>query len=148
YDAAAGKDFGRMLFEVIARRRTLKSEHTEGTLVGMTNSALRGDVPEPSAARTEERNTVIIYGDKYILKLFRRLESGVHPALESAEFLAQHGFSNVPPYLGALELHRGDGERTCVGILSGFIPNAKRGWEFTQDALKRYYDRVRTLSND
>jgi maltose alpha-D-glucosyltransferase/alpha-amylase len=148
YDAAAGKDFGRMLFEVIARRRTLKSEHSEGSLVGSTGSALRGDVPEPSAARTEERNTVITYGDKYILKLFRRLESGVHPALESAEFLAKKGFEHVPPFLGALEFHRGDGERTCVGILSGFIPNSKRGWEFTHDALKRYYERVRTLSND
>jgi maltose alpha-D-glucosyltransferase / alpha-amylase len=148
YDAAAGIDFGRMLFEVIARRRTLKSEHSEGTLVGSTSSVLRGNVPEPSAAKTEERNTVITYGDKYILKLFRRLESGVHPALESARFLAEHEFAHVPPFLGALELHRGDGEHTCVGILSGFIPNSKRGWEFTQDALKRYYDRVRTLSND
>ncbi len=147
YDAAAGTDFGRMLFEVIARRRTLKSEHTEGCLVGSTNSALRGAVPEPSAARTEERNTVITYGDQYILKLFRRLESGVHPALESAEFLAEKGFTHVPPFLGALELHRTDGEHTCVGILSGFIPNATRGWEYTRDALKRYFDRVRTLSN-
>jgi len=148
YDAAAGTDFGRMLFEVIARRRTLKSEHTGGSLVGLTSSALRGAVPESSAARTEERNTVIIYGDKYILKLFRRLESGVHPALESAEFLAEKSFTHVPPFLGALELHRGDGEHTCLGILSGYIPNAKRGWEFTQDALKRYYDRVRTLPNN
>jgi maltose alpha-D-glucosyltransferase/alpha-amylase len=148
YDAAAGTDFGKMLFEVIARRRTLKSEHSEGNLVGFTNSALRGTVPEPSAARTEERNTVITYGDKYILKLFRRLESGVHPALESAQFLAKQGFAHVPHFLGALELQRGDGEHTCLGILSSFIPNAKRGWEFTQDALKRYYERVRTLPNN
>ena len=80
FDAAAGTDFGRMLFEVIARRRTLKSEHSEANLVGWTRSALRGDIPPPSAQRTEERNTVINYGDKYILKLFRRLESGTHPA--------------------------------------------------------------------
>ncbi len=148
YDAAAGTDFGRMLFEVMARRRTLKSEHSEATLAGWTRVPLRGEVPKPSAARTEERNTVITYGDKYILKLFRRLESGTHPALESAQFLARKDFPHVPPFLGALELQRNDGERTCLGILSGFIPDAKRGWEFTQDALKRYFDRVRTMSND
>jgi maltose alpha-D-glucosyltransferase/alpha-amylase len=148
YDAAAGKDFGRTLFEIIARRRTVKSEHTEGSLAGLTNCSLRGAVPEPSAARTEERNTVIVYGDKYILKLFRRLESGMHPALESAQFLADKNFPNVPPFIGALELHRADGERTCLGIMSGFITNATRGWNFTQDALRRYFDRVRTLSND
>jgi maltose alpha-D-glucosyltransferase/alpha-amylase len=109
---------------------------------------LRGEVPLSSAQRTEERNTVITYGDKYILKLFRRLESGVHPALESAEFLAEKSFAHVPPFLGALELQRVDGEKTCLGILSGLIPDSKRGWEFTQDALKRYFERVRTMSND
>jgi maltose alpha-D-glucosyltransferase / alpha-amylase len=148
YDAAAGKDFGAALLEVIARRRTVKSEHTEGNLVGSTGAPLRGNVPESSAAKTEERNTVLVYGDKYILKLLRRLESGVHPALESARFLTDKNFPHVPPFLGALELQRRDGEHACVGILSGYIPNATRGWEFTQDALKRYFDRVRTLSND
>ncbi|HEY1489632.1 MAG TPA: alpha-glucosidase C-terminal domain-containing protein, partial [Verrucomicrobiae bacterium] len=112
YDAAAGADFGRRLFEVIARRRTLKSEHSEATISGWTRGVLRGEVPPPSAQRTEERNTVISYGDKYLLKLFRRLESGTHPALESAQFLADQNFSHVPPFLGALELQRVDGERT------------------------------------
>jgi maltose alpha-D-glucosyltransferase/alpha-amylase len=151
YDAAAGKDFARMLFEVIARRRTLKSEHTEGVVVGWTDSVLRGTregVPEPSAVRTEERNTVITYGDKFVLKLFRHLESGTHPALESAEFLAEKKFQNVPPFLGALELRRRDGEHTCLGILSGFIANTSHGWKFTQDALRRYFERVRTMPEE
>ena len=147
YDAAAGKDFGRMLFEVIARRRTLKSEHTEGGVTGSTASALRGGSLEPAVSRIEDRSTIIVYGDKYILKLFRRLESGTHPALELAEFLADKSFPHVPPYLGTLEFQRGDGERTCLGILSGFIPNTAGGWKFTQDALRRYFDRVRTLPN-
>ncbi|HXT13553.1 MAG TPA: maltose alpha-D-glucosyltransferase [Candidatus Angelobacter sp.] len=145
YDASAGKDFGVALFELIARRRTISSEHTAASLSGWAVSTLRGPIPEPSAARTEERNTIVVYGDKYILKLFRRLESGMHPALESARFLADKNFQNVPPLFGALELERPDGEHTCVGILSGFVPNATRGWEFTQDALRRYYERVRTL---
>ena len=45
-------------------------------------------------------------------------------------------------------MNRADGEHTCLGILSGFIPNATVGWRFTQDALRRYFERVRTLSND
>jgi maltose alpha-D-glucosyltransferase/alpha-amylase len=148
YDAAAGKDFGRMLFDIIARRRTLKGEHTEDSLVGWTESALRGGAPEPSAAKTESRNTVIVYGDKYILKLFRRLEAGLHTGLEAAQFLASKNFSHVPPFAGALELERAGGEHICLGILSGYIANATRGWDFTQDSLKRYFERVRTLSND
>jgi maltose alpha-D-glucosyltransferase/alpha-amylase len=148
YDAAAGKDFGQLLFEVIARRRTIRSEHTESSLVGSTESLLRGAPLEPSPARTEERNTVIVYGDKFILKLFRRLESGTHPTLESARFLAEKNFPHVPPFIGALEFYRADGERTCLGMMCGFIANAKRGWDFTQDALKRYFDRVRALPDN
>jgi maltose alpha-D-glucosyltransferase/alpha-amylase len=107
----------------------------------------RSIAPSPSAARAESRNSTIIYGDKYVLKLYRRLEPGLHPALESAQFLSGKSFSHVPPFVGALELERANGEHTCLGILSGCIANTTRGWEFTQDALKRYFDRVRTLSS-
>ena len=149
YDATAEKDFGRMLFEIMARQRTLKCEQSEDLLVGSAAAGLhvsRDGEPEPSAAKTEQRNTIINYGDKFILKLFRRLESGPHPALESAHFLAGKNFPNVPPFAGALELHQRDGVRTCLGILSGYIPDSKNGWSFTVDALRRYFDRVRTLS--
>lgn len=152
YDAAAGKDFDRMLFEVIARRRALRSHQSEGSLIGSTAPGLRlardGGAPEPRAVRTEQRNTIIVYGDKFILKLFRRVESGPHPALESAKFLSEKNFPNVPPYAGALEFQTVDAERTCLGILSGFIPDTENGWTFTFDALRRYFDRVRTLPND
>jgi len=67
--------------------------------------------------------------------------------LESAQFLAEKNFPNVPRFAGALELHQRDGVRTCLGILSGFIPDSKDGWSFTFDALRRYFDRVRTLPN-
>jgi maltose alpha-D-glucosyltransferase/alpha-amylase len=147
YDAAAGKDFGRMLFEVIARRRTIKGENTEDSLVGWSESPARGRAPEPSTTKAEARNTVIVYGDQYILKLLRRLEAGLHPSLESAQFLAAKNFPHVPPFAGTLEIERPGGEHTCLGILSGYIANATRGWDFTQDALKRYFDRVRTMPN-
>ena len=148
YDAAAGKDFGRMLFEVIARRRTLKSEHTEGSLVGSTNSALArrragtfGGADRGAQHRHHLRRPIY----------FKTLPP---PGIRHASRAGISGvpcgknFTHVPPFLGALELHRTDGEHTCLGILSGFIPNATRGWEFTQDALKRYFDRVRTLPNE
>ena len=147
YDAAAGKDLGRMLFDVVARRRTIKGEDTDDSLTGWTESLPRSAAPEPSVTKTDARNSSIVYGDKYILKLFRRLEPGLHPALEAAQFLSAKNFSHVPPLAGALELERANGEHTCFGILSGFVANTTRGWDFTQDALKRYFDRVRTLSN-
>jgi maltose alpha-D-glucosyltransferase/alpha-amylase len=78
--------------------------------------------------------------------MYRRMEAGVHPALESAKFLAERNFPHVPPFAGWLEYQRDDGTRTCLGMLSGFIATATEGWHYTMDALGRYFERVRTLT--
>ena len=146
-DAAADERFAQLLLDAIARRRTLKSNG--GALAGISSAAVRAARTEtalhPNAIRTEQRNTAIIYGDKFFLKLFRRIELGINPGLESAQFLAEKQFPHIPAFAGALEFEREDGEHACFGLLTAFMPNAKDGWTFTLDALRRYIDRVRTL---
>ncbi|MDB6065101.1 MAG: Trehalose synthase [Pedosphaera sp.] len=150
YDAVAGKSFAKMLFEIMARRRSLKGG--AGNLNGSATSALRafrqGSVPEPGMSKARQRNTIIVYGDQFILKLYRRMEAGVHPAIESAQFLAGRNFPHVPPFAGALDYQRHDGARICLGIMSGFIANATNGFNYTMDALGRYFERVRTLPDN
>ena len=41
---------------------------------------------EPSASNTEQSNSSVIFGNQYILKIFRRLEEGPNPDLESHAF--------------------------------------------------------------
>ncbi len=150
HDASAGKHFGRMLFDLMARRRTLRG--SRDSLSGFSTPALRAianhGVPDPAASKTDQRNTLLTFGDKLILKLFRRIEAGVHPGLEAAQFLAEKQFPHVPPLAGAVEFQREEGERSCLGILTGYIHNATTGWQFTLDALQRYFDRVRTLPTE
>ncbi|HET7623718.1 MAG TPA: maltose alpha-D-glucosyltransferase [Verrucomicrobiae bacterium] len=150
YDATVGKDFAKMLFETISHKRALKGDN--GSLVASASHELRAvrnePAPEPVTARTEQRNTSVAYGDRFFLKLFRRVERGINSGLEIARFLAEKEFTHVPPLHGALEYQSDNGERACLGILSGFIPSAQDGWQFTQDALRRYYDRVRTLPRE
>ncbi len=147
YDSSAEKSFGKILFETIARRRSLRG--TAGTLNGTADAVLRGirngAVPEPSTSKIEQRNTVILYGDKFLLKLFRRTEAGVHPGQQCLQFLSEKQFPHIPPFAGVLEYQRNDGEQTCLGLLSGYVPNASNGWQYTMDALRRYFERVRTL---
>jgi maltokinase len=50
--------------------------------------------PRPLAA--EQSNSSVVYGDRYILKLFRRVEPGVNPDLELPLALARHGSRRVP----------------------------------------------------
>ena len=58
----------------------------------------------PRCSRREQSNTSVLFGDRLILKLFRRLEPGINPDLEIGRFLTeQTGFRHTPPVAGALE---------------------------------------------
>ncbi len=96
----------------------------------------------PSVMNTADGNTSLFFGDKLVLKFFRRTDAGVNPELEIGRFLNEKKFPNCPPLLGALE-YVGEGKaRFTLAVAKGFVPQSANGWEFTLDALSRYYDRV------
>jgi maltose alpha-D-glucosyltransferase/alpha-amylase len=149
YDGLGSRAFAQTLLETIGRRRVLKG--ASGELRGFSLDAfrhIRGDgtpLPEPMLGRAEQSNSTVAFGDKLILKTFRRLESGINPDLEINRFLAKQEFPHVPPMAGGLIYRGTNGQETGIGILSGFAPNCKDGWEFTLDSLGRYYQRVGSL---
>jgi maltose alpha-D-glucosyltransferase / alpha-amylase len=103
---------------------------------------------DPTFRQVEYSNNSVIYGDRFFLKVFRRLEPGIHPELEMGSFLTARGFANVPAVAGSLEYRGQSGENMVVGILTRFIPNAQDAWVYTIDMLSRYLDRARTLSEN
>ncbi len=150
FDAAGSKAFGRVLLEGIARRRTFRGQH--GQLVFQHTAAfrdIRGETStssiEPAPLRVEQSNSAISFGDKFILKLFRKLEAGTNPDLEIGRRLTAREFPHVPLLGGAIEYRRGDGETISLAVLHQLIPNVKDAWTFTIEALMRFYERVHTL---
>jgi maltose alpha-D-glucosyltransferase/alpha-amylase len=145
YDACYSDRFCQALFEVFSQRRRPKG--AQGELETCRTQALRrvlGDVGSPPhvSARIERRNSSVVYRDKVILKLFRRLEPGDHPELELGEFLTEKAFSGAPALAGGIEYRAPGNERTPLAVLRAFLPNASDAREHTLDALGRYYDRV------
>ncbi|MGN6553533.1 MAG: maltose alpha-D-glucosyltransferase [Verrucomicrobiota bacterium] len=147
YDAAADKQLARQLFEVIAKAQSLTG--AQCNLIGVPTPSLaafaNSPVPETTSIHAEQRNTPVVSGDRFLFKLCRRMETGINPGLEAAQFLAEKQFPNVPPLAGFLEWRREQREPAIIGTLSGFIPTAEDGWHFTLDTLQRYFERVRTL---
>jgi trehalose synthase-fused probable maltokinase len=97
----------------------------------------RGDrtrVLPPKLVQAEQSNTSVIYGERLILKLFRRVESGQNPDLEISEFLTRQGFANTPPMAGAIVLQTGS-EPQALALLQAFVPNQGDAWKFTLDWL-------------
>ena len=59
-----------------------------------------GDL-EPAPLRAEQSNTSVRFGDRLILKLFRKLEPGINPDLEIGRFLTeQTDFRHIPRVAG------------------------------------------------
>ncbi len=149
YEALRDAEFCAALLEAMGRRRRFKG--SAGELQATSTRIfrrLRGSEQErlePAPLRAEQSNSSVMYGDRFILKLFRRLDEGINPELEIGSFLMERtGFKNLPPVAGALEYRRGRGEPTTVGILQGFVPNEGDAWQYTLDALSRYYEQAVT----
>jgi maltose alpha-D-glucosyltransferase/alpha-amylase len=149
YDAVASKDFCRALLELFSAQKSLdgKSGQLEAThtsdfekILAESSGAL-----EPSVAKAEQSNSSIIFGDRLILKFFRRLDFGINPDLEILNFLTAQKFPYAPQLAGALEYRIGKDEANTVAILTSFVPKAKDAWEYTLDSLGKFYERAQTL---
>jgi maltose alpha-D-glucosyltransferase/alpha-amylase len=146
-DAFAGPDLARSLLATIVGRRGVKGD--VGELAVTTTNAFRGmrrsgdlDI-EPRVASGEQSNSSVIYGDRYILKLFRKLEPGPNPDAEIGRFLTERGFPHIAPLAGTLELVDSGGA-ALVATLTGFVADAEDCWKHTLDQLGRYFERAAT----
>ena len=148
-EALLDADVCRALLDAVRRRRRLKGT-SGGQLSGSPTAALGraidGDEPpDPSIFRAEQSNTSVLFGQSLILKLFRRVEAGVNPDLELGRYLVERaGYEHTPAVAGALEYRVDGGEPATLAILHEFVPNEGDAWQYTLDALSRFYEEVVT----
>src|SRR5690349_15904773 len=77
----------------------------------------------------------------FAFKLFRKLEPGVHPAIEMGRFLTEvAGFANVPHLLGTAELIDPDGSRSAIATLHAQVQNQGDAWTVTSAYLGRFVE--------
>jgi maltose alpha-D-glucosyltransferase / alpha-amylase len=87
------------------------------------------------------RHTTILYGEKFVVKLFHRQEGGLNPDVEIAEYLTEKvHFEGTPPFAGSIQYSADGGERAAWGMLQGFVGNEGDGWTWTVEELERYYE--------
>jgi len=147
YDAMVDRDFGNDLLSSIKRQHIFKGIIGEiaasPTLVlsRITIPALKS--LEPLPLKAEQSNTSIIYGDQLVFKLYRKMEDGINPEVEIGRFLTENTtFKNIPQVAGSLEYRSGRNKPISLGILQSFVPNEGDAWQYTLDALQRYFELV------
>lgn len=90
-------------------------------------------------ASVEQSNTSVLFGDRAILKLFRRLEAGEHPDVEVTRFLTgPAGFPHTPTLLGTIRFDEG-ASSTIVGMLQEYLPDSVDAWRWTLSEAASYF---------
>jgi maltose alpha-D-glucosyltransferase/alpha-amylase len=103
-------------------------------------------IEDVRAVDTEQSNTTVLVGNKYVVKLFRRIVPGVNPEIEVGQFLTDMvPFANTPPLLGAVEVEE-NGERSAVAVVHGFVENQGDAWTVTGAYLDRFVEEQRLLA--
>jgi maltose alpha-D-glucosyltransferase/alpha-amylase len=147
HDALADDDTCQSLLAAIGTRAEFFMR--EGRVRAFPTTAfeeLRGDAKHALAVTrgpATSSNSLLFYDRRLLLKLFRRLESGINPDFEIGWFLTESKrFERLPRVAGAIEYYRSGSEPITLALLQSFIVNQGDGWHHALEELGRYYQRV------
>ena len=113
FDATADPEYARTLLERVAPGET-------------------GELVRPIGA--EQSNTSLVFDDRLVLKLFRRLHDGPNPDVEIPKQVAALGFDHVATPLG---LWRRDG--LDLAVCTPYLAGGADGWALALTSLRDLY---------
>ena len=138
---AIGEVDGRQAYDAVhdpaataALLRLLADGATLGSLEFTHAEPLATDLPS-RVMGAEQSNTSVVFGDDYILKLFRRVQPGTNPDLEVSRALADAGSSHIAQPFGWVEGQL-DGQRTTLALMQAFARNSTEGWAMATASVR------------
>jgi maltose alpha-D-glucosyltransferase/alpha-amylase len=141
YDPSGERGFAAIMIDLLVRRGRYDGE--AGELRGEPEHSFPAELPPAEPRVVESCNTVVILGDRLLLKLYRRIEEGVQPEEEMNHILlSKTTFTQLPAVIGALRYRPEKGETATLGLVQDFFAHEGNAWLLTLDALHRFFDHV------
>lgn len=143
FDIAADKDFLSYFIGHLRSGAVIKSQ-SGGTLRFSATQALSSvdecPIENVRAIETEQSNTTALVENRYVVKLYRKVEAGINVEIEVGRFLTEVArFTNTPAVLGAVELDRED-TTSAIAIVHQLVENQGDGWVVTSGYLDRFVE--------
>ncbi len=136
-DALADPDLASLLLDSL-----LHSGPVDGVPGGQLRARILGDPLQLEGAsltaRTlalEQSNSLVVYGEGLLLKVFRRLWPGINPGLQLLEALDRAGFGGIAKPWLAVEASQ-DGETQSLGMLQTYLRNGTDGFTLALTSLR------------
>jgi trehalose synthase-fused probable maltokinase len=140
YDGLADARPGAELLRRIGAGEEIETEHGRFGFHG--SEALAALDPEAPARPigVEQSNSSVVFDERFVIKVFRKLEPGINPELEVLRFLTRRGFPHIAPLEGWYD-YDGQALAATLGVVQVFLPDAVGGWELALDEIPREPDR-------
>jgi len=131
----------RFVIDLMTAIQAGKTEQADGGTIefDVTDSLLHADMPSSVRRLSgEQSNVSVIVNDEMVLKIYRRLQTGLQPDVEVGRFLTETaGFANTPAYLGSAIFQTSDGQANTLATAFSFVQNQGDAWTALLDALTR-----------
>jgi maltokinase len=134
YDALHDSDFSRLLLALIAGNDNVQDLAFRRGLPTVDDQPLDTSL-HGRLLGTEQSNSSLLYGEAYVLKVFRRIVPGVNPDLEVTRALALAGSNAVPRPLGWIE-GPVSGLDTTFALLQPYLRLASDGWALATTSVR------------
>ncbi|HVH44595.1 MAG TPA: hypothetical protein VM925_19710 [Labilithrix sp.] len=98
----------------------------------------------------EQTNSSILFGDRFVGKVVRKLDSGESPDLEISRFLTAAGYTHAPPLAGSVDVIPA-GETTIppstVAVFARFVPNRGDAWTHCLQELSNWLGEIEQMGD-
>ena len=153
-DAVYFEEFRTLLFELMSNRARVNGANSS-QLVGLRGSGItkssppRADLFPSRVATVEQNNTSILYGDRLLFKMYRKLEEGANPEPEILRYLGgKKKFRNVPTYAGGIEYRVDSGKVYDIGVLQTYVSCHGDAWRNTLTSLAQFIEHLLSHKQD
>ncbi len=153
-DAVYFEEFREVLVELIGNRVKVRSPSGAelfGRRGGSTTIGIppRAELFPSRVAAVEQNNTTVIYRERLLFKMYRRLQDGVHPEPEILRLLTTNkGFRKAPSYVGGIQYRSAAGKTYDLGVLQSCVSCHGDAWRNTLASLSRFVELILSHKND
>ena len=143
-DAIYDERFQQSLFKHVAHGDTV-SQQENGKIDFIRGKGLAGeDIKATISSRVlpvDSSNSAMTFGNKYFLKLYRKLFSETNPEVDMVEFISENSdFAYIPAFAGSVVWKREGKPDITLGMMQRMVENEADSWVQTGEQLDAFVD--------
>ncbi|WP_460995791.1 putative maltokinase [Spirosoma harenae] len=138
-DAIYDERFQQALFSAIHGAQTISQ--TNGQIAFHRGKGLEkaDHTLKSHVLPVDSSNSAMVFGNKYFLKLYRKLFQETNPEVDMVAFLTdESNFPHIPAFGGSIIWQRTGNPDITLGMVQRMVPNDKDSWMQTGDYLNDF----------